>query len=58
MISGMGTPGGSARDRPDKIRSVKSPVRNVLDDGRECPCPGPVGVDVPLDDLDIYALEL
>jgi hypothetical protein len=46
MISGMGTPGGSARFLPEKILSVSIPERKVLDEGREA-CPGPVGVEAP-----------
>jgi hypothetical protein len=54
MISGIGTPGGSAKDRPANILSVNKPERNRFDDE----WPDPVGVDVPFELFGIFLLRI
>ena len=50
MMSGIWTPGGSARLRPEKMRRVSSPDRNVFDEVLVLiDAPPFVGVAEPLD---------
>jgi hypothetical protein len=50
MMSGIWTPGGSARLRPEKMRRVSSPVRNVFAEVLVLIDEPPfVGVAAPLD---------